>query len=610
VSSSRSFEAAVLAVILAATFLVFRGSLRHPFHFDDSLFLENKEVVDPGNLRSILRPTQIRPLTYLSFFANYRLGGIEARGFHAVNLALHLLNVAAFYLFVRLLVGLRPETQPPGIPLYLPAASAALFALHPVQAEAVNYVYQRSTLIAALFSIAAAILFLLAETRPARRALLAAAAVAFLLAMGGKESAASLPLVLIGAAVFRKGGWSLRSGTARRGGLWFAVLIALSLGIAAWTLHLLARFGERTMGIAVPRIGAGRYLLSEIQIVPRYLRLLVWPTGLSVDHDPTLAPLVSVQAALCLTLLAAIAAGAWMLRRRAPLVTFSTFAFFVLLAPTSSIVPSADLMFEHRLYLPMIAAAPLLALALFYAARAAARREVLALGIAFGLAGAAAAGAGFASRARTALWGDNVRLWAEAVEKAPRKARPHYNLAVALLSQDRPRARAELRRALELRPGHAPSLYNLGWLEQTAGRYEPARKLYEAALAADPFFWKALYNLANLDVIQYRLPEAVEHFRAASRLRPDYWASYLTIATLELELGNPAEACRALEEVQRLRPDLLETHYLRAYARMQQKDFAGMETELRVLEAKDRERAYSQRIAELRRRAVAPADSR
>jgi len=605
VNSSRSLEAAALAVILCATFLAFRGVLRHPFHFDDSLFLENKEVVDPGNLRSLVRPTQIRPLTYLSFFANYRLGGLEARGFHAVNLALHLLNVAALYLFVRLLVELRPEA--PGIRVYLPAASAALFALHPVQTEAVNYIYQRSTLIAALFSLAAAILFLLAETRPARRVLLAAAAVAFLLALAGKESAASLPLVLIAAAVFRKGSSSLRSETLRRAGPWFAVLIALAFGVAAWTLHLLARFGERTTGIAVPQIGAARYLLSEIQIFPRYLRLLVWPTGLSVDHDPTLAPLVSVQAALCLALLAAIVAGTWLLRRRAPLVTFLTFAFLVLLAPTSSVVPSADLMFEHRLYLPMIAAAPLLALALFYAARAVTRRERLVLGIAFGLASAAAAGAGLASRARTDLWRDNVRLWADAVEKAPRKARPHYNLAVALLRDDRARARAELRRALELRPGHAPSLYNLGWLEQTAGRYEPARKLYEAALAADPLFWKALYNLANLDVIQYRLPEAIEHFRAASRLRPDYWAGYLTIATLELELGHPVEARRALEAVQRLRPDLLEAHYLLAYALMQQKDFAGMETELRALEAKDGQGAYAQRVAELRRRAAPPS---
>src|SRR5256886_4638211 len=127
----------------------------------------------------------------------------------------------------------------------------------------------------------------------------------------------------------------------------------------------------------------------------------------------------------------------------------------------------------------MIAAARLRRLLPFGAARALARRDRTRQAVAFGLVSVIAAGAGVASRARTHVWGDNVRLWEEAVARSPGKARAHYNLGVSLLERDRARARRELGRALELRPDHAPTLYNLGWLEQTSGRYDSARRLYE-----------------------------------------------------------------------------------------------------------------------------------
>ena len=597
-------ELAALAGILAATFLVFRPALHNPFHFDDSLFLENPDVTEPGDLRSLLRPIQIRSLTYLSLYVNYRLGGTHPYGYHAVNLALHLCNVAGVYLFVRLLTSRLREPQGDSLGAYLPLAAAALFALHPIQSEAVNYVYQRSTLLAALFSLAALGFFLLAEERPDPRPFRVASVVSFLLAVAGKESAVALPAVLLLLAAFPKKDTTSLLGALRRARGWLIGLAVAGAAAAGWMLHLLHRFGQRTPGVGVARIDAGHYLLSEIQVIPSYLRLLVWPIGLTVDHEPRLAPLVSPYAALCLTLVAGIVAAALGLRRRCPLATFLTLAFFVFLAPTSTVMPSADLMFEHRLYLPMIAAAPLLALLPFGAARALARRDRTRQAVAFGLVSVIAAGAGVASRARTHVWGDNVRLWEEAVARSPGKARAHYNLGVSLLERDRARARRELGRALELRPDHAPTLYNLGWLEQTSGRYDSARRLYEAALAADGGFWQALHNLGNLDVVQNRLDSASERFRAAIRLRPDYWPSYLSLATLELRSGAYREARRTLEKVHQLRPGLLEAHYLVAYALVGEGDLARAEAELRFIESKDHDGLYRDRIEELRRRAA------
>ncbi|PYU97393.1 MAG: hypothetical protein DMG10_30980, partial [Acidobacteria bacterium] len=87
---------------------------------------------------------------------------------------------------------------------------------------------------------------------------------------------------------------------------------------------------------------------------------------------------------------------------------------------------------------------------------------------------------------------------------APRKARAHYNLGVACLGANRHKAREEFLKTVQLRPDHAPALYNLGWLEQRGGNMDSAVKYYRAAIEADPRHWQAHHNLANSYVLQGR----------------------------------------------------------------------------------------------------------
>jgi tetratricopeptide (TPR) repeat protein len=356
----------------------------------------------------------------------------------------------------------------------------------------------------------------------------------------------------------------------------------------------------------VPEVGPLRYFASELQVVPRYLALVAWPARLSVDPDPRIAPLLSAPALLCAGLLAGIAAAILAVRRRLPTVAFLAAAFFLLLAPTSSFIPSADLMFEHRVYFPMAAAAALAALGLGalsgLGSRGRPRRHRLVFA---GLVLALSGGYAFASRARTAVWSSNIRLWEDAVAKAPLNARAHYNLGVAYLMEDRARARTAFRRALELRPDHAPSLYNLGWLDQSAGRYDAARRAFESVLAVDPSFWRALHQLGNIDVAKGRLDDARARYRAALEIRPDYWPTLLSLATLEVQREDFRGARPLLQRLLELRPDLLEARYLLAYACIGERDLAAAEAELGRLASRDGKGAYSARIEDLRRRAAA-----
>lgn len=602
-NKERALAVIGLAGILGLTLWAYWGCLGNPFHFDDVLFLENPLVTDPGDPLALLLPTQIRQLTYLSFLVNYRLAGTRPLAYHAVNLGLHLLNIVGIWFFARLLFkhGFGQDHPLRG---WLPFATAGIFALHPIQSEPVNYVYQRSVMWAALFSIAALSIFLYTTRRGSSKLHQLFVGIAFLLAVAGKESALSLPLVFL---VYLWCAGQAGQDLIRRTRWLFLLMLAVMLAGAVWTLYLLYHFQERTTGLAMLDLNPFRYLAAETQVIVKYLRMLVWPSGLSVDHAPAIQPFTSPYALGCNSLLLGlIAAGAWS-RRRSEEASFLALSFFCFLAPTSSVIPSADFMFEHRLYLPMIAAAPLLALGMTQCAGWLARghlaRRIAIASVLLLTLGVYAA----ASRERTYIWGDNVRLWTDAASKAPAKARAHYNLGVSFLAVDRSKARAKLLRAQELRPNHAPTLYNLGWLEQSYARYDSARRHYLEALEADPAYWQAHHNLGNVAVLQGRLQDALSEFQVTVQMKSSYWPAYLSLGTLQVQLGQYRAAKDTLMALRSLRPDLLEARYLLGYALIEIKDTAEALEQLRLLESKDHDGVYKERIAQLRQRIAEPS---
>ena len=182
--------------LLALTLWAYWGCLKNPFHFDDSLFLQSPQVTEPGDPLHFLKPSQSRQLFYLSLFMNYRLGGRNPGGYHLFNLILHLANALGIYLLARLLCRRKSDLSDSMVRRWLPFAAAGIFALHPIQSQAVNYVYQRSTLLAAFFTIAAICAFVWSEQTRRRGLFLLLAGIFFILAAASKESALILPLVL------------------------------------------------------------------------------------------------------------------------------------------------------------------------------------------------------------------------------------------------------------------------------------------------------------------------------------------------------------------------------------------------------------------------------
>ncbi|HPJ71532.1 MAG TPA: hypothetical protein PK636_02490, partial [bacterium] len=148
-----------LVLIAAVGFLVYLPALDASFHLDDSPSIRDNQAIRNLKVVPLWNFWPTRFLNYLSLAANYRAGGLSPRGYHAVNVAVHLLNALLLYGVLRLLFPGR--TVPP-------LAGALLFVLHPLQTQAVTYVVQRATSLASGFCLLSVFLYLRSRFRPGR----------------------------------------------------------------------------------------------------------------------------------------------------------------------------------------------------------------------------------------------------------------------------------------------------------------------------------------------------------------------------------------------------------------------------------------------------------
>ena len=509
--------ASVAGVFVLAGALLFGASIAYPFHFDDGLILSDSNVTNAARWSHFLNPLHLRQLTYFTFYLNYLSGGNSPTGFHAVNVLIHVANAILFFHLLKRFI--EPATA---------AVAAAVFLVHPIQTEPVFYVYQRSTLLACLFSLCALYAF------QARRHWLAL--FLFFLAFESKESALAVPLAL----------GLLYEHRARK---W---LVAGAAAGGAAALAILMYRNEATVGIgAATAVTPWSYFGSQLRVIYTYFRLLVWPYPQSIEYDfsafqPAWLKLVELAG-----LAAIVAVGVWAFQKeRWKLAGLTILSFFLLLAPTSSIIPSTDAAFEHRLYLPMMAFSVLLAWALSLVPR----RTIAAGAVLIVLA--------LLTLSRGTVWASEVALWTDAVSHAPQKARAWFNLGSAQTAGDPQGARTSFRRAIELQPRFADAFVSFGVLEQNAHNFPQAVLYFQEAIRQDEKLWPAWYNLGNAWFAMGDYNRAIVSFERTLTLNRDYYAAHYNIAVAQLAAGRPSAAIPHIRTVLDWEPDSREARQL------------------------------------------------
>jgi tetratricopeptide (TPR) repeat protein len=551
--ADRGRRTAIVALLLvAACVAVYAQSFRVPFLFDDLTSIpENPRIRSLWPIsRAMTAPpyTTIagRPLVCLSFAVNYALGGLDVVGYHAVNLALHVACVLALWWLMRLTlarpaVGETLNRHADG----LAAAAALLWAVHPLATEAVVYVVQRTELMASLFYLLALLLFALA-TRSARAvALLAGSVAACALGMLSKEIAVSAPLaVWLYDATFVSGSFGA---ALRKRKAYYGALGATWLLLAA----TLFREGGTIEGTGLDlELGLTpfEYLLTQSRVVLHYLRLVLWPHPLRLYYDwPAIRSLADAWPYL-LVLVPLAAATAWAAIRRLP-VGFAGALFFMILAPSSSLVPvPTELVGERRMYLPLAAVLALVTCGALVLLRRTGWPAAL-------LTGAAAVALAVLTVARVRDYRTEESIWRDTAAKSPASALVRNNLGRALAAQGRAdEAIAEYREGLRIDPRHAATLSKLGNALADQGRFEEAAREYAKALEVDPRDHKTHNNHARVLLRLGRVEDGVRELEAAARLRPDYGIARYNLAGILVRLGRAPEAVAHLEAVAAL-PD-------------------------------------------------------
>jgi tetratricopeptide (TPR) repeat protein len=548
---------AIRALLVAAAMLAYAGSLRGPFVLDDEVsILRNPSLRDLRALGEVLWPpphvfTAGRPLLNLSFALNHAAGGFDVRGYHLVNLAIHVLGGLVFFGLLRRTLAWCGKAFPARDATPLAATAALLWTLHPLATAAVTYVSQRAESLMALCYLAAFYALVRSgETPSARAARLWQGATVGAIFAGTlvKETIVTAPvLLLLFDRALLAGSW--REAWRQRRGVY--------VGLAAsWVLlgglMVASQVAQRGIG-ASHAIGPATYLLAEFRAVLGYARLALWPAPLVFDYGAEFyrAPAEATASAAALVL--AGLAGAIVAWRRAPRVGFVALAFFILLAPTSSVVPIAlQPMAESRALLP---SAAIVLLAALLAHQLGGRRALRALL-------AAAAALALLTRTRNADYRSALALWTDSVAHWPdsSRARIHLGLALAASPATRPQAREHFLAALRLDPASPEALNALGMLladSADATERDAAREHYEAALRQRPTFAEAHNNLANL--LRHspaRLPEAIGHYATAVRLRPDNATFHANLAlALARDPARRDAAWREFETALRLAPE-------------------------------------------------------
>jgi len=467
-----------LLILLSVGVIAYWNSFDVPFVFDDMDTIETNSAVQFGDaLTRVPAALWARTLLFITFAANHAINGQNVWGYHLVNLLLHVLNGVLIYvigkhIFSSTFVG-RDLSNSCAI------LAAVFFLVHPVQTESVTYVSSRSELLSTLFYMLALLLFV--RRRPEkidfRFGLVIAAILA--IAISAKETAISIPAaLLVYDFVFLSGGEIRR---LRSRWSFHAPFILGGLAVAFY----LALFGSlrNSIGSNVSRLTSYSYFLTELRVIVRYLRLLVLPAGLNLSYDfrrsdRFLEPSVVFSALLLFVLLSL----AWRLRQRNPVLAFSILWFFVTLAPTSSIMPIPDVIFEHRLYLPMVGIClsfPLLVEAQsFLNARLRLRWSALPIGSALVIA------LMLGTILRNQVWRDEMRLWSDVIEKSPRIARGYVGLAGAYYKRgDYEKAIEISKQGLSSAKDGALTFYgNIGQFYLEHGRYDEAIEALANAL--------------------------------------------------------------------------------------------------------------------------------
>lgn len=550
----------VVALILIA--LAWANSLRGVFLLDDLVHIVgNPKIRQLWPIWECLGDSA-RPLVDISLALNFAFGRLDPIGYHVVNLLIHLsTGLALFGLTRRTLRTPRLADKMGGAADSIAFAVALLWLVHPLTTQAVTYVIQRGESMMAMFYVLTLYCVVRGGQTARRRLWYSIAVLACAAGFLCKGIMVTAPIVvLLYDRMFLADSW--KEPFKRRWPLYCGLAASWGMLFALGLVQLLVRaetHGAGTVGFSVSTVTPKEYLQSQAAVLLLYLRLSLWPDKLVFDYLWSAAASVRDVLIPGAIIVGLLLAGVVLHVRKKPL-GFLILAFFLILAPTSSFIPIADLCVEHRMYLPL---ASVIAVVVMLVHGVASRRSQVSSNAMIIVALLIAAVLAVRTFVRNRDYASEEAMWRSVVSARPENYRAHDHLGTTLMDQgDFVGAMAHFREALRINPDMTVIENNLANACAQSGNLDEAISLFQGILKKDPNLPRTHLNLALALQMKGRVAEAVGHYDAGMTPGIREAGAWRNYALALQQVGRPRDAETALRRALDLMPSDPEGHVL------------------------------------------------
>ena len=521
--------------------LIYSNTFNSSWHFDDFPNIVQNPYLQISDLKPetllntfyasrkdglYLKTKIYRPLACLSLALNWYVGKDDVTGYHIVNLLIHFVTASLLFLIVLNLFkspNLRGKYDDSHF--FVALLTATLWAVNPIQTQAVTYIVQRMASMAAMFYILGMYLYVKGRLQAPnwkRYAFFLACLLSYACALGSKQNSITLPIaiILLEVVFFQ----DLSRSRTRRRIVWIAAGTGLGIALLGFLYFLSGDFSTIMKTYAERSFSPWQRLMTQPRILIFYLTLIYYPlpTRLSIEHEVAVSTSLVDPWTTLLSILVIIGliAVAFYQIRRWPILSFAILFFFLNHLIESSIV-GLELIFEHRNYLPSLflffpVSVGIKRLLDYYRGRQRVMRAMIVSVVTIIIIGF-----GIGTYVRNIAWYTEKSLWEDAMQKAPNSKRPYHNLA-------------------------------WGYYWKT-GQFDKAAELYERSLDfekhANISQARAINNIANIHFIKGDIQKASQMFEEAYRRYPKYSLFQLNMAKVKVKTGEWQTALSLLNEI-------------------------------------------------------------
>ncbi|NQZ70988.1 MAG: hypothetical protein HRT89_23300, partial [Lentisphaeria bacterium] len=475
-----------LFVFLIIGFALYYISIESPAQFDDNhVFYEQTSDAMLGKIKN-----PRRFISHLTFVFNHFLHGPDVFGYHVLNIFFHCMACFGMYRLAYLLFN-RSNT--------LASAAALIFLTHPLATQSVSYISQRYSSLAGMFFIWALYAYVSfrqkldkeLDEKSNEKDLYILAVLCTILAMFSKEYVVALPVVLL---IFE---WLYFKNSQLE--MKTRLLILAPFFIAALIIPLLYMSPSATSASSfvsvlpdwgMNEIGRAEYYFTQVKIiVVIYMKLMIYPVDLSIDHYIPVSRSIDLAVVVSYITMGLIIALAFIFRNKKPLIFIGVAIFFGTILPTSSIIPNTEFIAEHRIYLG-IAGFALIVTSIVSSLPKKIHGPLLLIYIIC---------LGTLTVKRNSLWNDPIILWQDAAAQYPTIPRPHFAIGIYYEKSRRyDFAERSFLKCLDIETNYLMARDHLGIIYEKQGLNQKALKEYQKNLDINKNHFDSIYNLALL----------------------------------------------------------------------------------------------------------------